>query len=170
MKLTASERKILDALWAAPDKVLQSHELNRAAGLTITGGSLVRRRMVSKLLIGRTYDQPGKTPFSITVKGMRAIGVTLSPEAPEDPTPVYKLPSGQISFQYIPQFEYTRELKPCWQDYHMIGYTLEDGEAYLKRMLAQHKLNPNRHRTGRYRLIRRDIMVAERRLGEVFSA
>lgn len=76
LDLTKSERKVLDAIWAAPDKSVGYADLFGLAGHTTRGARTVLNRMVDRSLLGRStvcFSQ-----LTITFKGMQALGVTAS--------------------------------------------------------------------------------------------
>lgn len=74
--LTKSERAVLQAIWDAPDKVLGFDSARRAAKLTPRGGRTVIHRMEDYGLVGRSELPDTFREFTITFRGMRALGVT----------------------------------------------------------------------------------------------
>lgn len=79
LDLTASERKVLDAIWAAPDKVAGYAELFAVAGRTARGARTVLNRMVDRSFLSRSEGCFSK--LTITFKGMQALGVSAKDAA-----------------------------------------------------------------------------------------
>lgn len=72
IKLTRTERAVLDALWASASKSLPYHQIG--AGLTPRGRRTVHNRMEDRRLIARSELCSGD--WTITFRGMQALGVT----------------------------------------------------------------------------------------------
>lgn len=71
IKLTKTERAVLDALWASASKALPYHQIG--AGLTPRGRRVVHNRMEDRRLIARSELNSGD--WTITYRGMQALGV-----------------------------------------------------------------------------------------------
>lgn len=75
-RLTASERKIIQALGWGDCPNLHFDEIRLAARLTICGGRRVVNSMEDRMLIGRSELPSGG--FYTTFKGARAAGLTAN--------------------------------------------------------------------------------------------
>lgn len=77
LELSKTERKVLDAIWGAPDKVVSSFTLERVMGLTSRGWRTVLNRMEDRSLLALKRDGDRHAlGVTITFKGMQALGVT----------------------------------------------------------------------------------------------
>jgi predicted transcriptional regulator len=79
LDLTKSERAVLDAIWAAPEKSVGYTDLFRVAGKTARGARIVLNRMVDRSLLARS--EGCFSQLTITFKGMQALGVTAKARA-----------------------------------------------------------------------------------------